>query len=600
MSKRQAPAFLYQTDLGVFYFQKRIPESFRNRTPTLPRLVRLSLSTKYKKDARRLARALSVMLDLRAQQYFKDESSFHEGMKLLQQYLQTTAASDDFEKIQQHLLDNFDDTTGNQSALLESALQYYFSKQIDTGANPYKSLKEKNTESLRPQQTHLQAEPKSENGISLDQAFEDFVLNKKQSWSAAGGVEQGLREVYFPLFKDVVGDVGTDQLTKRHINDYIKVVQRLPSNRSKLTAYRDKHPKDFLFLVTPEAHRIKPLTQKKYLGNIGTFLHWLKSNDYTSIDLAAPLSNVKVNAKRSVDQQAAYGKKDIKKFFESEEYIKGLHKNPSHFWVPLLALYSGARLNEICQLSTQDIRNDEETGRWFIDFNEDRLDNPLKSLKQSFHARWVPVHKALNNLGFLDYVAAQKKAKQHRLFHDLTYSRAANKYGEKLSKWFNRTYHKNCKITTPDTSFHSFRHTVITHLVNDKNVDPNKIAIGMGQTPQGGVTQTTYTKAAAFKDYVKYFDLIDFDDCYDRSKIRRWDKHLFNSSDLLTAVKPQPEVMNKTAAKATIKKGAANKTLKATKPSASAVKPAPAKKAAAKKPAPAKKAAAKKSAKNSK
>ena len=87
MAVLKNPSFLYKTDLGVFYFQRRIPEHFRNVCAKLPRFVRLSLATKHIPDARRLARALAVMLDIRQKQYFKDEESFHHGMKLLQEYL---------------------------------------------------------------------------------------------------------------------------------------------------------------------------------------------------------------------------------------------------------------------------------------------------------------------------------------------------------------------------------------------------------------------------------------------------------------------------------------------------------------------------------
>lgn len=73
--------------------------------------------------------------------------------------------------------------------------------------------------------------------------------------------------------------------------------------------------------------------------------------------------------------------------------------------------------------------------------------------------------------------------------------------------------------TSKGTSFDSLRHTVISHLVNDKQVVANRIAVGLGQTPTGGVTQTIYTKTLSFRDYAQYFDLIDFDGWYGWSKI---------------------------------------------------------------------------------
>jgi integrase len=195
--------------------------------------------------------------------------------------------------------------------------------------------------------------------------------------------------------------------------------------------------------------------------------------------------------------------------------------------VPLIALYTGARLNEICQLSCKDVIEHVGTGRWVFDFNENN-DVPFKSLKRPHHERLVPVHKKLIELGFIDYVISLKK-KHVRLFPELTYKRDENKYANDIQRWFNRTYinQKNCNITTPRTSFHSFRHTVITHLSTVHNITENQVAAGFGQTAKGGVYETRYTKHNAVEKYAKYFDLINFDDCYDSKKIRTWKHHRF-------------------------------------------------------------------------
>ena len=146
------------------------------------------------------------------------------------------------------------------------------------------------------------------------------------------------------------------------------------------------------------------------------------------------------------------------------------------------------------------------------------------------------MHKKLIALNFIEYIKHLKKIKHKRIFQDLPYVAGANKYGDKLQRWFNRTYvgKNRCDITTKNTSFHSLRHTVITHLVNEAGIDPNKIAVGMGQTPQGGVTQTVYTKTPALKDYIGFFDKINFDTSFDTQLIRRWNKHDFYATQLTT------------------------------------------------------------------
>ena len=479
------------------------------------------------------------MMDLRAQQYFKDEETFHRAMKLFQKYLSAASRCHTFEAMQNEFFDRLDDVTDNESALLENAADYFKSKQIDNGKNPYTSQNISETQlekflqliATRTNSTNQAPLTSSRiQSISLEQSFSDFIMNKRTGWKKVSGMENGY-QIYFSIFKELVGEIRTDQLTKAHVNDYIKAVQTLPSNRKKLPQYQHLAIRDFFDLDIPENDRLSAITRKRYLGQMGTYFRWLKSNDYSEIELHLPLENVKIQRARSVDQKSAYSETDLKKLFTSNEYTNGLHDEASHFWVPLIALYTGARLNEICQMSLRDVRKDKPTGLWVFDINEDLNDDALKSLKRPHHARLIPIHKKLIELGFLDFVKNQSSKNEKKLFPDLPYVSAVNKYGDKLQRWFNRTYSKtHCKVTTANTSFHSIRHTVITHLVNKKNVDPNKIAFALGQSPSGGVTQTTYTKRIGLSDYSEYFERIDFDDCFDSAQIKKWDQQLFSKS----------------------------------------------------------------------
>ena len=469
-----------------------------------------------------------MILDLRQKQYFKTEASFHDAMKLLQKYLKAGVHKKSHEELEQFFFEQLDLSNDYESNLLERAIDYHNALQIEKGVDPYTTQIAALTEALAKSTADNISVSLTAQSISLEQAFEDFLNNAKVGWSESGGMEQAYRRDNFPILKELVGDLKTHQLTKIHVNELMKVLQNLPSNRSKHRAYRDLSLRDFLSIKVPEEHKFAKLTLKRYLTQFGTFFRWLKSNDYTTIDLDAPLRNIKIKAIRSVDQRPLYTESDIRKLFNSQQYIQGTHKKPSHFWVPLIALYTGARLNEICQLSTSDIIKESTTERWCFDINENKTEDTLKSLKKPFHARLVPIHKKLIELGFIDFHKMQKKHKHKRLFPDLPYVGTANKYGDKLQRWFNRTYQKTSGTSNKGTSFHSLRHTFITHLVNDKQVDPNRIAVGLGQTPTGGVTQTTYTKTASLKDYISLFDKANFDGCYDSHAIRRWDKQLFN------------------------------------------------------------------------
>ena len=472
------------------------------------------------------------MWDQRARQYFKSKEHYHRGMKLLQEYLEAASRASSFDELSCIFLDNLDDTTDSETDLLDRAARLHKSRQLDAGQDPYaKQLSDLaaliNSGFAGAGNTQQLA---SVNAPTLTQAFKDFLASQRGGWKANSGMEKSYRDVFFPFLLSIIGDIPTSSITKNHANLVVKILLVYPSNKNKKSEYEYLQTIDFLNIDTPEEDRLKPITLKKYLTQIGTFFRWLKSSDFTAIDLDTPLKGVKVKKTRAAEQKSVFSCQDLAKIFNSNEYTRGLHSTASRFWVPLIALYTGARLNEICQLSTNDVRLDEANNRWVFDFNESD-DVEFKSLKRSHHERLVPVHKKLVELGFLDYVKLVSR-NNPRIFPELIYVGDENKYGNAIQRWFNRTYMnaKNCNITTENTSFHSFRHTVINYLATTHSIQENQIAAGLGQSAKGGVYEARYAKHHAFSAYAKYFDLINFDDCYDSKKIKNWKHHIFGRS----------------------------------------------------------------------
>jgi integrase len=77
------------------------------------------------------------------------------------------------------------------------------------------------------------------------------------------------------------------------------------------------------------------------------------------------------------------------------------------FWLPVLALFTGARREELASLRVADISKDEPTGHWTLAIRAEKKAN--KSLKTKGSARTIPVHPTLVHLGFLDLVEAARK-----------------------------------------------------------------------------------------------------------------------------------------------------------------------------------------------
>ena len=138
---------------------------------------------------------------------------------------------------------------------------------------------------------------------------------------------------------------------------------------------------------------------------------------------------------------------------------------PERYWTTLISAYSGARLNEVCQLSVSDIQKTDRI--WAINLNADCED---KSIKTEAGNRIIPVHPKLIELGLLDYVKQIQSQNQEKLFPNLKKMRSTG-YGTMISRWFAR-YLKKLGIKKKGKNFHSFRHTVVNKLITKKVYEP--------------------------------------------------------------------------------------------------------------------------------
>jgi integrase len=145
------------------------------------------------------------------------------------------------------------------------------------------------------------------------------------------------------------------------------------------------------------------------------------------------------------------------------------------FWVPLIALFSGMRLNEVCQLDVADIQRIEGVECFFVSAGPQSGDND-KRLKTASSERYIPVHPELRAFGFMEFVERQRVAEAKKLFPELPIS-TTGYYSDPFSKWFRRFLAK-AGATAPKTCFHSFRHCYRDALREARI--PQEIALALG------------------------------------------------------------------------------------------------------------------------
>ncbi len=158
------------------------------------------------------------------------------------------------------------------------------------------------------------------------------------------------------------------------------------------------------------------------------------------------------------------------------------------FWVLPIAWYTGCRREEICQLTLDDIG--EENGIWFFTITDENGGR----VKNRAAVRLVPFADELRRLGLPDYVKALRAAGETMLFPELRTASGKRSYGDVFYKnWWMKIARK-LDFIEPGQAIHSFRHTVTTELKH-REVFLETRADLVGHT-MSGETATRYSKAA--------------------------------------------------------------------------------------------------------
>lgn len=152
------------------------------------------------------------------------------------------------------------------------------------------------------------------------------------------------------------------------------------------------------------------------------------------------------------------------------------------YWLPFLAIYTGARLSELAQLKPTDLV--EKPDGYWINITDAAPDQKLKTVAAK---RSIPLHQALIDGGLVAYAKRLELAQATSMW-PLMPTRAG-KAGGYFSNWFGR-YLKTQGFT--DLDFHSLRHTFRTRLVI-ANVPESVIDRIMGHSVAGSVGKARYT-----------------------------------------------------------------------------------------------------------
>ncbi|MBU3916437.1 site-specific integrase, partial [bacterium] len=301
---------------------------------------------------------------------------------------------------------------------------------------------------------------------------------------------------------EIVGDLPVDKLSYEVARKYKRVLMKLPSNMRKDPRYRDLSIPEIIKLK--DVKPIAPNTFNNNMSSVIAFVSWTRKHGYISENFFADMKVI--NKKKAQDERKPFSSLDLKKIFDPEKYLRETAGSSFRYWVPLLGLFIGARINELCQLHVADIKIVDEL--WCLDINDNGDSANPKKLKNKASSRVIPIHPKLIELGLIEFMQKQKKSKVVRLFPDLTLR--IDGFYRKPGRWFNESYlRKKVGIKDPEKSFHSFRHTVIDGL-KQKGVGESYISEYVGHSSGDSETFGRYGKqyrpGVLMEEVVKFID----------------------------------------------------------------------------------------------
>ena len=290
------------------------------------------------------------------------------------------------------------------------------------------------------------------------------------AWKEGSGVVGGRKprpqtvieaEMAVRHFTQLNGDMRIGEIGKKLVQDYATAISKIPvkltAELQKLTL-PDLLKRDLSKLRCRSASTVNKslqmlsamIEQARRRSDLDEASHW--PNHFKSERVESDAT--------AEDDRVPFSSSDLRTIFvdgpvhgQGKRFKGG--QGEAQYWLPLLALFTGARLSELGQLRVCDVQTDDG-GIAFISIGT----SGGRTVKTRTSIRKVPIHPELRLMGFLAYVERVKAAAgaEATLWPLLKSAEGRARTAAFSQFWGHYQGRKPISITDERKVFHSFRH----------------------------------------------------------------------------------------------------------------------------------------------
>ena len=319
-------------------------------------------------------------------------------------------------------------------------------------------------------------------------------------------------EAVFRLFSQYVADAALEDITREQASEFLTEVSKLHPHWGRSPETKKLTVWELLERFGKGEEHLSNRTLNRYVSSLHAVFKWARKRAGSKeANPFAEQAYEKPSAKET--GWRLYTSEELQKLMRSPLLVDGTweervrpkrHDTASALrWLPLLALFTGMRQGELCQLSTADLQQEE--GTWVFRVHADREGQRLKTEAAQ---RVVPIHSILVRCGLIQYV---KGVPEGPLFPGLRPGGPDNKLNTYFSKAFT-AYRRSVGVNRPRVVFHSLRKNAAQALKNART-SPSEIAELIGH--ERGFTVETYAPLglplAVLKELVERIDYPNVD-----------------------------------------------------------------------------------------